>query len=284
MIKPTKDQIKEYYSAALERCLSAFASLDEKEWAKKASDHWTAKEHLALLAVTPEVESLPETKQALAGEPVRIPGLETREDVRAFRQNGVDSARDLSVSELITRMKSSVDEHIGILDGLSEADLDKPAQSPTWDRAGTVRDLFAAAYQFLARQYQEIRRVAKKKLPHWIEGGTPEQSNYFLDRTFHYMPLILWRDRADGMAVTYRFMMEGAGGGQWSISIADGRADSADGEPESFDAEIRTKPELWMDLTMGDLSPPIAIMTRKVKLGGNAGLAMKLSTLFGEEG
>jgi len=230
------------------------------------------------------VETLPETKQALAGEPVRIPGVEKREDLRGFRQKSMESVRDLSVSELIARMKSAFEEHIRILDGLAEPDLDKPAQSPTWDRAGTVRDLFSASYQFLARQYQEIRRVAKKKMPHWIEAGTPDQARYFLDRTFHYMPLLLWRDRAADMQATYRFAMEGEGGGQWTIRIADGRADSADGGPESFDAEIRTKPELWMDLTMGDLSPPIAIMTRKVKLGGNAGLAMKLSTLFGEEG
>ncbi len=282
-MKPTKDQIEKYYREALERCLEAFSQLDEKEWGKKASDHWTAKEHLTNLAVTQERETLLETKQVLAGEPIRVPGIDKREDVRGSRQQGVASARDLTVPELLARMKAAFEEHLRLLDTATEEDLDKPAQSPTWDRAGTVRDLFSASYQFLVRQYQEIRRVAKKKLPHWIEASTPEQAQYFLDRTFHYMPLILWRDRAADLNVTYQFTMEGAGGGQWSIRIADGRADSSDGAPDGFDAEVKTKPSLWMDLTLGDLSPPIAIMTRKVKLGGNPALAMKLSSLFGEE-
>ena len=44
--KTTKAQILDYYNQALKRCVDAFSQLDEKEWSKKASDHWTAKEHL----------------------------------------------------------------------------------------------------------------------------------------------------------------------------------------------------------------------------------------------
>ena len=86
------------------------------------------------------------------------------------------------------------------------------------------------------------------------------------------------------MNVTYQFTMEGDGGGQWSMRIGEGRADTAEGPVDPHDCEIKTKPALWMDLASGDLSPPIAIMTRKVKLGGNMALAMKLSGLFGNTG
>jgi hypothetical protein len=156
--------------------------------------------------------------------------------------------------------------------------------NPSWDRPGTVRDLFAGGYLFLAGQHQEIRRVAKKKLPHWIDGGPPERINFHMGRLFHYMPLVLVGERAQDMHSTYLFTMEGPGGGQWSMRIDSGRADTQDGEAAEHDVEIKTKPEHWMDLSSGDLNPPIAIMTRKVKLGGNAGLAMKLSGLFGGEG
>jgi hypothetical protein len=282
-LKPTKEQIKEHHGAALKRCVDLFSQLGEKEWAKKASDHWTAKEHLAHMAVVQETETLVEMRQALAGEPLRISGIDKREDVRSFRNRGMEGARDLPVSELARRIEVAYNEQARILDGLTEGDLDKPAKSPTWGYEGTVRDLYSASYQFLARQYQEIRRAAKTKPPHWIAAGTVEEAKYFLDRTFHYMPLILWSERAADMNVTYRFIMEGASGGEWSVRIADGKATSTDGAPDSFDAEIRTTPALWMDLTMGHLSPPIAIMTRKVKLGGNPALALKLSGLFGED-
>ena len=167
-----------------------------------------------------------------------------------------------------------------MLDGLSESDLDKPASSPGWDRPGTVRDLFFASYLHLPGHYQDIRRVARRKLPHWMEASTAEEVHYQLDRTFHYMPLIFWSSRGADMTATYAFVMEGQGGGQWAIRIGGGKAESQDGTPESVDLEVRTKPELWMDLSTNDLNPMWAITTRKVHLGGNTALAMKLGTLF----
>ena len=280
LMKPTKEQIKEFYSQALSRCLEGFSRLDDKEWAKKASDQWTAKQHLAHLVGTHEQETMVLTRQALAGEPAHVPGYEKRQDMLAFRESTMKSVSDLPAPELLRRMKEGFEEHLRVLDGLSEADLDRPAMSPGWDRPGTIRDLFFASYLFLPSQYQEIRKVAKKKLPHWMEASTPEQVHYHLERTFHYMPLIFRSDRGADMQATYVFTMEGDGGGQWAIKIGGGKAESEDGAPASFDMELKTKPELWMDLSTGELNAAWAIMTRKVHLGGNAGLAMKLGPLF----
>ena len=283
IMKPTQKEIREFYGQALDRCLSAFALLDDKEWGKKASEHWTAKQHLAHLVGTEEQETLPLTRQAIAGEPAHIPGFEKRSDINAFRDACVKAVVDLPVSDLLSRMKTAFGDHLKLLEGLSEADLDRPANSPGWDRPGTIRDLFFASYLFLPAQYQQVRKVSKKKLPHWVESGSSEQTRYYMSRLFHYMPLIFRSDRAEDMQATYLFNMEGAGGGQWSIQIAQGRADSSDGAPESHDTEVKTKPETWVDLSNGDINPAFAIMTRKVHLGGNAGLAMKLSTLFSVE-
>jgi putative sterol carrier protein len=283
IMKPTQKEIREFYGQALDRCLTAFALLDDKEWGKKASEHWTAKQHLAHLVGTEEQETLPLTRQALAGEPAHIPGFEKRTDINAFREASLKAVLGLPVSELLARMKTAFGEHLKMLDGLSEAGLDRPANSPGWDRPGTIRDLFFASYLFLPGQYQQIRKVSKKKLPHWVEAASAEQTRYYMSRLFHYMPLIFRSDRAEDMKATYLFNMEGPAGGQWSIQIAQGRADSSDGAPESHDTEVKTKPETWIDLSNGDINPAFAIMTRKVHLGGNAGLAMKLSTLFSVE-
>jgi len=282
LMKPTKEQIREYYSQALQRCLEAFSRLDDKEWGKKVNG-WTAKETLAHLVGTHLKETMVLTRQALAGEPQHIEGFEKRDQMAAFREATMKEFRDKSASELLQMMKESFEEHLKILDGLSEADLDKPAMSPTWDRPGTVRDLFFASYLFLPSQYQEIRKAAKKKIPHWIEASTPDQVNYHMARLFHYMPLIFRSDKGADMTATYVFTMEGEGGGQWSVKIAEGRAESEDGPADPCDLELKTKPELWIDLSTGELNPAWAIMTRKVQLGGNAGLAMKLSDLFSQE-
>ncbi len=278
-MKPTKEQIREYYSQALQRCLEAFSKLDDREWGRRVNG-WTAKETLAHMVGTHLKETVPLTRQALTGEPQHVEGFEKREQMTAFREQSMKEYRDRPASELLGMLKDSFEGHLKTLDGLTEADLDKPAMSPTWDRPGTVRDLFFASYLFLPGQYQEIRKVAKRKLPHWVEASTPEQVNYHMGRIFHYMPLIFRSDRGADMKATYVFTMEGEGGGQWSVKVAEGRADSEDGASDPFDLELKTKPELWIDLSTGELNAAWAIMTRKVHLGGNAGLAMKLGDLF----
>ena len=281
---PNKDQIREYYAAALERCLEAYSRLDEKALNKKASDDWIAREHIASLVGTMEKETLPLTRQALAGEAPNIPGFANRSDLRGFRQSTMEEVRDLPVTELLQRMRAAFEEHIALLDTLSDSDLDRPANSPGWDRPGTVRDLFFASYLFLPGQYQEIRHVAKKKMPHWIEGSTPDQVNYHMGRIFHYMPLIFNSEKGADFQANYQFTMEGDGGGQWALEIAGGKAVAQTGALESSEIEIKTKPQVWIDLTTGDLNAMWAITTKKVKLGGNMGLAMKLNELFSAEG
>ena len=281
---PTKDQIREYYGAALERCLEAFSRLEEKELKKKASDNWTAREHIAGLVGTMEKETMPLTRQAIAGEQPNIPGFTERSDLIGFRQTVMEEVRDLPASELLQRIRAVFEEHMALLDTLSDSDLDKPANSPGWDRPGTIRDLFFANYLFLASQYQEIRHVAKKRMPHWIEASTPDQVNYHMSRIFHYMPLIFNSGKAADLQAKYQFTMEGDGGGQWAIEIGDGKAQAQTGVLEGHDIELKTKPQLWIDLTTGDLNAVWAITTKKVKIGGNAGLAMKLGDLFSAEG
>jgi len=165
-MKPTKEQIREFYGQALKRCLDTFTQLDDREWGKRVNG-WTAKETLAHLVGTHLKETMVLTRQVLAGEAQHVEGFDNREQMTAFREATMKEFRDKPTSELLQMMKETFEEHLKILDGLSESDLDKPALSPTWDRQGTVRDLFFASYLFLPGQYQEIRKVAKRKMPHW---------------------------------------------------------------------------------------------------------------------
>ncbi len=277
---PTKDQIKKYYSQALSRCLESYAQLEDREWERKASDRWTAKDFLAHLVISQEDVGNRVTRQVAAGEPVEIPGYRGREDINEHNQETLATTRDLPVAELLGRLKAAVEEHLSMLDALSEADLDKPVAHPGWDRPGTLRDMFFSSYLHLPGHYQDIRRTAKRKLPHWMEISSTDEVHYQLDRIFNFMPLIFRSDRGGEMQATYVFTMEGNGGGQWAIQIAGGKAESLEAAPATFDTEVKTKPELWIDLSNNDLNPVWAITTRKVQLGGNAGLAMKLGTLF----
>jgi hypothetical protein len=277
-MKPTKEQIKQHYSQALQRSLDAYAKLDDKEWGKKSSDRWTAKDFLAHLGASQE-RSNRSTAQAIAGQPLEDSGR-GRDGVNEQNEESLAALRDLPVAELLGRLKAAVEEHLSMLDGLSEADLDRPVAHPVWDKPGALRDLFFSGYLHLPGHYQDIRRAAKKKLPHWMETSTADEVHFQLDRIFNFMPLIFRSDRGGELEITYMFTMEGEGGGQWAIQISGGKAQALETPPASFDSEVKTKPELWIDLSNNDLNPVWAITTRKVQLGGNAGLAMKLGTLF----
>src|SRR3990172_7834774 len=119
---PTKEQIKKYYSQALSRCLDAYAKLDDREWGKKASDRWTAKDYLAHMVIAKEEEANRLIKQALAGEPASVPGFATREEINDYNHRMLETVRDLPGSELAGRLNAATDEAISILDGLNEAD------------------------------------------------------------------------------------------------------------------------------------------------------------------
>src|SRR3972149_5928034 len=124
-MKPTKEQIREYYTQALGRCLEAYSRLDDKDWSKKASDRWTAKDYLAHLVVSQEDEANLLARQALAGEPGHVPGYEHREQINDYNERMLETVRRLSTSELLARMTAAFEEHLSLLDGLSESDLDK---------------------------------------------------------------------------------------------------------------------------------------------------------------
>ena len=108
-MKPTKEQIREYYTQALGRCLEAYSRLDDKDWSKKASDRWTAKDYLAHLVVSQEDEANLLTRQALAGEPGHVPGYESREQINDYNERMLATVRDVPVSGLLGRLKAACD-------------------------------------------------------------------------------------------------------------------------------------------------------------------------------
>src|SRR3990172_7210831 len=102
---PSKDQIQKYYSQALSRSLDSYAKLDDREWGRKASDRWTAKDSRAPLVASQEEIANRTTRQAAAGQPLEIPGYRGREEINDHNEQTLASVRQLSVPELLGRLK-----------------------------------------------------------------------------------------------------------------------------------------------------------------------------------
>ena len=279
----TKETRVACYSAALQRCLDAFSQLDDDDWqCRIRSIPWSAKDYLGHLVTNQEMEILPMTSQNIAGQAVDIPGLRSRTDINEYNQRCVDSVRDLSAQELLPRFQAAFQTHIDMLKGLSEEDLQRPGHNPGLSRPATIAHMFSMGFLHLPLHYQDIRRIIRRRrhLPHWMEVSPPDEVREALGEAFAIMPHFYWPERGGDLRATYLFDLEGEGGGQWTLAIAEGQCTAEEGSPDKADIVFHTKPAYWLDLQIKDLNPLWAVLTRRLSLKGNRGLALRLEKLF----
>ena len=80
-------------------------------------------------------------------------------------------------------------------------------------------------------------------------------------------------DAAKGMNATIQFNLSGDNGGQWYVTIKDGKADVSKGTASSPNMTLSMSAQDYVDMIMG-----------KLKISGDMGLAMKMQSLFKRPG
>jgi putative sterol carrier protein len=86
--------------------------------------------------------------------------------------------------------------------------------------------------------------------------------------------------RAGGLSVTYQLQVDGPGGGDWSISINNGRCNIKPGAPDNPDVSITLSAENYLKLAAGTLNVMSAYRQGQLQVGGNTQLALKFTELF----
>ena len=279
----TKETVRSHYAAALQRCLDIWSKLNDGDWqGRTPGSKWSARDYLAHLVNNEEKEILPTTSHSIAGEAVEIPGLASRLDIDAFNQAGVDSLADLTTAEVLERLRAAFQSHIQMLEGLIDEDLKRPAYNAGLRGEATIADLFSIGFLHLPVHYQDIRRAVRRsrRLPHWMELASPAEAHEALSQAFAIMPLFYWPEIGGDLRATYLFDLEGEGGGQWWVAIEGGECTSGEGLPAQTDCRFRTRPAYWMDLQTKELNPLWALLSRRLRIGGKMGLALKLDKLF----
>jgi len=282
MVSP-KETVRSHYAAALQRCLDIWSKLDDGDWQSRTpGSKWSARDYLAHLVTNEEMEILPTTSASIAGQAADIPGLASRLDIDVFNQTGVDSVADLTPAELLERFRANFQSHIQMLEGLIDEDLKRPAYNPGLRSQSTIADLFSIGFLHLPLHYQDIRRAVRRRrrLPHWMELASPEEVHEALSQAFAIMPVFYWPERGGDLRATYLFDLEGEGGGQWWVAIDGGECTSGEGLPTNTDCRFRTRPAYWLDLQTKELNPLWALLSRRLRLRGKLGLALKLDKLF----
>ena len=87
-------------------------------------------------------------------------------------------------------------------------------------------------------------------------------------------------DAAKGMNSTIQFNLSGDNGGQWYVTIKDGKAEVSKGTAPSPNMTLSMSAQDYVDMTLGKLNGQMAFMSGKLKIAGDMGLAMKMQSLF----
>ncbi|MCI0547961.1 MAG: SCP2 sterol-binding domain-containing protein [Candidatus Rokubacteria bacterium] len=98
--------------------------------------------------------------------------------------------------------------------------------------------------------------------------------------TFEAMPSKFRSDKASGVNATIQYEISGDQGGAWHAVIKDGACKVSEGTAPTPNLTLAMSAQDWLDMIGGKLSGQMAFMSGKLKLKGDMGLAMKISSMF----
>ena len=97
---------------------------------------------------------------------------------------------------------------------------------------------------------------------------------------FQLLPASLDRDAAEDVTAVYQFDLSGNQGGQYSVQVKDGTCSVQTGAHTDPHVTISMAGDDCLKLLNGKLNVPASVMTGRLRVSGDMGLAMQLKSLF----
>ncbi len=88
-------------------------------------------------------------------------------------------------------------------------------------------------------------------------------------------------EKAAGVNAVYQFNLTGEGGGQWYMTVSEGKCEVAEGTAGNPTCTITATAEDYLKIGNGELNATAAFMQGKLKIDGDMGAALKLQVIFG---
>jgi putative sterol carrier protein len=89
------------------------------------------------------------------------------------------------------------------------------------------------------------------------------------------------RKRTASLDATYQFVLSGEHGGEWWIKAASGTGETGEGRIDNPTATVITTDETFVGLATGEIEGQDALFTGRLKVEGDAPMAMYLRQIFG---
>lgn len=87
-------------------------------------------------------------------------------------------------------------------------------------------------------------------------------------------------EKAEGINAIIQFDLSGDNGGLYWLRIADGKCESGEGQADSPKVTLKVAADDYYSVVNGAMNPTQAVLSGRLKIQGDIGLAMKLPTMF----
>ncbi len=101
-----------------------------------------------------------------------------------------------------------------------------------------------------------------------------------IEQLMQQMPEAFLPAKAGNVNAVVQFNLTGEGGGNYVVSIADGKCTVAQGTTPTPNATVTAAAADYLAIVRGELNPMTAFMTGKIRVTGDMGLMMRFLDWF----
>jgi hypothetical protein len=245
-----------------------FASLGPSDWSRQHGPHWTFADvpyHLAYFdgeIVAHPLEQGPDLPTAEQWAARSNPEVNAW-NARRFAERPATQ----TVEQSLEQMRASRNAIQAVVGAMHDTDLERPTWFPLliggWLPARAV--LEGCRFHTWCH-FMELRL----RHPEGSLRSTPELRettiHAALGDAMSFFPLALSRAQAATAQFTLVMEFSGAGGGAWTIRVADGACTVAEGRAVRSDLVITQRPATFMKTRIGMLDPLAAIRSEEIKV------------------
>jgi len=263
--------------------LSFLQRIEPAAWQRRMRPHqaeWTLHETVAHLVAAAEFY-ISALRHTLRHEILVAPTFQQRQNLPAYNQQEIMLRQHLQPSQLITALQEALSQTHELAKQLTPEQISWPVQIPVFNRLPTILEVLET--QITHPGLVHAAQIASPACmnPLWQEFEV-DFMHRMLTRFFHLMALIYWPERGGRVDTTLQFVVDGAAGGEWYVSISPAGCQS--GEGRVSDLRMTTIRAVNVDalcqIITRKMSIGQALLRKKIDVRGNLFLAGRLLFLF----
>ncbi len=267
--------LREIYAGYIER-------IPQEAWGRRTerrSSGWTLLETMAHLDAVATVFNT-SVEQALAGEPISVPGIQKRSDLPAANRASIDERVPLGHAALTNSLLAALTRAAKVASGLSVEQLAMQVTTPYYGGRPTIAELLGASLTHTGIIHGAQVAVGGRRQAIW-SFYNPGMMRRQLTRAFHTIGLAYWPERGGDLHAVLAFNVEGQGGGSWVIRVDPSGGEGRIGTVRTADVRLNfASADLLCRVVTLRANVVQSVVLRRLRIRGNLRLAARIPHLF----